>query len=418
MTITDDSRADKLDHQVYLKEISNILEANDLSRLTKVFSVENGLINNEVREQAWPIMIKSDTVDVPKYSDLGNIHKDDEQVKKDVDRSFISLDSNKYDCQMVGELRNRLHRLILKVLIALPELNYYQGYHDVASIVVLVFSDDIMAYRFLYCLSLKYLRDHMMCNIDPTVKQLDIIPELVKSIDLELYEVINNVAPVYALSSIISLFTHDITNVDYVAVVWDFIFLKGSPQMVIYIYVALLVYYKEEIFIELNEMSDSSLNTKSDFDLDIVHAVLNKFIGVHFNSFSIDSKHELFNVLMLADRLCKKHRLKKLKTFCNLSNYSFLKRRTYSLLILKLQSKEVLLEASKKTIKHNINNKPKISSTLIFTRSKIFKLSLGVGIIGIILNATLRGGSFNRSGIIAETTRKFHLFWDFIFDRR
>ena len=412
------------DRQIH--EMTEMLDANDIDRLREtVLCTSDRLLDNSIRARAWPLFIGRDpNLDVYMQSlwetNSGEeIHKDTDQVQKDVDRSFIYL------CEAPGEhneiplLRKRLFNVIMKVLGAIPGINYYQGYHDVATMVVLAFEDDYEAFQFLYILTLRYLRDHMMTSIRPTMKQLDIIPELLSHIDYDLYLILESSPPVYALSSIISLFTHDITNIADISLIWDFIFACDEPQLIIYVYTALLIYYKDDIITDLNEMSDSSIDSVgSRYDTDIVHAVLNKFIRTHLSIHSIDSKLEVYNVLKLALDIKKKIPLAKLKSFRHISKFSFLKSKSTSITVLALQIKEHQRYESqlnkKRYIAKKLNNSQLLKREL--HRSPILiKASLGVCILGVILHTTYKNSGI-KIGIGNEFTRNVSALWNCVKD--
>lgn len=428
MTVSDEEKVKADVPKFNYTRIMEMLDANDIDRLREMVCTSDGLIDSSIRERAWPLFINCDqsisaTLSDEKFQDLKQ-HKDADQVLKDVERSFIYLND---DCNktMIGNtyedldfLRKRLNKLILRVLIAIPGINYYQGYHDVASMVVLKFHNDKDAFQFLYTLTLRFLRDHMMNGIDPTMKQLNLIPEILSLIDYDLYQIIKPLNPVYALSSIISLFTHDIINLYDSSVIWDFLLARDDPQLVIYIYVALMVYYKDDILVDLNEMSDSSIGSKDiQYDIDILHVVLNNFIRTHLNVNSLDSKLEVYNVLKLAIDIQHKAPLSRLKSFKKISVFSFLKSKSTSVTILNLQIEEYKKYESRMHKEKYILKK--LNGTALIKRKIhqapiVFKLSLGVGILGIILHTTYKQPG-NRL-IEGHLTQRFSLLWEHLLD--
>ncbi|KAG0679916.1 hypothetical protein C6P42_005361 [Pichia californica] len=429
------------EREKHINQMLEMLDANDIDRLREtVLCTSDGLLDNSVRKRAWPLLIGQDTLLDMHMKESVNIkeqdskessitrlkhqieHKDAEQVLKDVERSFIYLNSIPDQQNSVENnlsfLRKRLNKLIIHVLNAIPGINYYQGYHDVASMVVLTFDNDYEAFRFLYNLTLRYLRDHMMTNISPTMKQLDLIPELLSYNDYDIYLILKTSKPVYALSAVISLFTHDITNINDISLIWDYIFACDDPQLVIYIYTALLIYYKDDILVDLNEMSDSSIES-STYDSDIVHVVLNNFIKTHLSENSIDSKLEVNTVLRLALDLKKKIPLSKLKSFKNISSFSFLKSKSTSITVLILQIKEQKLQDTKiqkkRYILKTLNNNSALIKREIHRSPMIIKASLGICILGIVMHTTLKNSGV-KLGITNEVTRNIHIIWNCIKD--
>lgn len=423
--IISDSSRDK--HNTHMHMILEMLDANDIDRLREtIIASSDGLFNNTLRKRAWPLLIGQDpNLDFYMKSMIKeNVEFDDnavilqkggstykEQVLKDVERSFIYIDEG-HD---IIKLRERLTKLILEVLNAIPDIHYYQGYHDIASMVVLTLDNDSEAFEFLYILTLRYLRDHMMSSINPTMKQLDIIPELLSHVDYELFLILEEVKPVYALSSIISIFTHDITSYTDISYIWDFIFACDDPQMVIYIYVSLLIYYKDDILVDLNEMSDSSIESNgSTYNTDVVHVVLTNFIRTHLSGDSIDSKLEISNVLKVALDIKQRIPLTKLKAYKHISKFSFLKSKSTSITVLTLQIKEhekyeTKLQQKKKIMK-KLNNTTLLKRRINGT-PMIIKTSLGICVLGIIIHATCRNTG-PRIGIGSEIGRNITNIWN------
>ena len=385
-------------------ELLMILDANDIVRLKNYPYSDEGLVNDEIRERAWPILLginpfldsylnelyKQNVIDWM-HLDPNTFHKDADQVQKDVDRSFNTLYSTSscyhHKGKSVEDLKKRLFKLIMLVLKAIPQSNYYQGYHDVALMALLHFSDDCSSFKFLYMLTLKYLRDHMMSGIHPTIVQLNLIPDIMKQIDFQFYLIIQRVNPIYALSSIISLFTHEIENYQDVSIIWDSIFLNDDPQLPIYLYAALLIYYKEDIIMDLTEICDSSGEINFDFDVDIVHSVLSKFIKKNLSINSIDTKHEVYKIIQLSLNLRKSVPMSSLKSFKHIYKNSFLKCTSGSLTVFqsladeyhRYEMKQLRKKKHGALIKRNKNN-----------MISLLKISAGVGILGIILHVTFK----------------------------
>lgn len=204
-------------------------------------------------------LVEFATVDLPP-------HPDEAQVALDIDRLFtailfhppvlslLTLDEGNLSYtaiwlpQEVAQLRKRLKTLVISVLRHHPCLNYYQGYHDVALIVLLICPEGSSdAFDILQLLTVNYLRDFMVKDISLTMCHLRLIMALIEIIDPELYMALGE-RPNYdffpAISSIITLFSHDVTKVADVFSIWDFILERGSISAALYIYTAALVHYR------------------------------------------------------------------------------------------------------------------------------------------------------------------------------
>ena len=120
-----------------MSEIMDTLDASDVNRLRKLVCTQDGLFNQSIRERAWPLLVGLDpylevyTEELLKTSgelDAHQQHRDFEQITKDVERSFIYINSDDTrEEEAVMNLKNRLSKLILNVLVSIPELNYYQA---------------------------------------------------------------------------------------------------------------------------------------------------------------------------------------------------------------------------------------------------------------------------------------------------
>lgn len=252
--------------------ISNSLENRDIAALLK-FGVSNfGFVSSDLRKESWSLLLGEQLVlSEGTENDSNNVvrHKDENQVQLDVKRSF----SNIKDTQRKEKLRRLLEHVIVRVLRKHSQLSYYQGYHDVVSVFVMVFaqgkefypsSDDVQEdvlcfsdmtnrdeedvslstgevsnstsststqvfegencetkeeflideerlFRCVEAFTLLYLRDFMMDSLDFPIDQLRIIPRIIKSIDKNLYKKLqlDQVEPFFAVSSILTVFSHE-----------------------------------------------------------------------------------------------------------------------------------------------------------------------------------------------------------------
>ncbi|GMG10943.1 unnamed protein product [[Candida] boidinii] len=465
------------------------IKQNNKEIMYQLSQTRDGLINNEFRSKIWPILLgmeppvsktkgikgekeieyndekedeeekegdneKEDNDEKEeKQSNLDTNslpqHKDEDQVKKDVDRSFINYPKNLTKDELES-LRLKLNNLIVKVLRNNPKLNYYQGYHDIATIILLVFeNDEESAFKFLQHLSLFHLRDHMLPSIESTIDQLHLIYDLIEITDPLMYKLIKFLDPSFSISFIISIFSHNIEKFDEILLVWDFIFSEDSMVLLIYIFASILIYYKFEILNDLNEFLDLDINNNKNNKLndliflednkDLIHCAIKNTINNNLNNNkNLDSKSEIFSILQLSlSYLHKYPPIENLKNFNKIiSNYSVLKttscyipnilsvnlyeknsndlenlsnifnsqivenikldnfrklKRLEELKIKQDNYKKNKLISSRSNGKNNTNNK--ISSNKQFYR-KIIKISISIGFISLLLNYLLSNDSF------------------------
>lgn len=330
------------------KTLADALENENKEVLIQYARTTDGLVDNELRSQIWPILLRHGRISSSMSDDedgdskeeffdgksfltsptfledgrfasfcLSNLdsndlppHRDEEQVKLDIRRSFTILmhaqlyqqsntDSfttivSKAD---VEALKKTLLNLIIKMLRRYPCLNYYQGYHDIASVVLLVCSlpksssfavDEERAFHILEDLTLLHLRDFMISDINLSINHLRLVPALLEECNPEMFELVKRTSNSYSssggmsyeydfyqgLSSIITLFSHDTTNMHQLLLVWDFIISCGSVLSSVYIYVALMTFHKQRIFNELSITENDLYRFESKIDRDLVHTLI------------------------------------------------------------------------------------------------------------------------------------------------
>lgn len=325
-----------------IKAVEEALSAGKHDLVAEYSRATEGLVSTHLRAKVWPILLEVDLSEEPvapsaglfATSDINHFdthdlapHKDEGQVMLDVKRLFTVLSHfNGLHSSMnssfatilspdeIEQLRKRLFCLVVRVLRKYPFLNYYQGYHDVASVVLLVFNDfgvtdDEHAFLVLEKITLNHLRDFMISEIALSINHLKLIPCIVEEVDPVLFQVIRQSSNSYlasngvyfdykflqALLSVLTLFSHDISNASHLLVIWDFIFSYNSVAVSLYVYVAAMLHFKEPILKKLNVSgSDSFL----DVDSDLVHTLLSPQ-----NLFSSLTDHDVVKILMSAKQL-------------------------------------------------------------------------------------------------------------------
>lgn len=302
-----------------IKAVEVALNAGRSGLVAEYSRATEGLVSTHLRAKVWPLLLNVDMVadSEPDVSErlfsgtsFGHFgtndlppHKDESQVMLDIKRLFTVMSHfNSFYGSMnssfttilspdeIEEMRKRLFCLVIRVLRKYPFLNYYQGYHDVASVVLLVFndlgaSDDEDAFLLLEKLTVCHLRDFMISDIALSINHLKLIPCIVEEVDPTLFQLIRQSSNSFlasngayfdykflqALLSILTLFSHDITNSSQLLVIWDFIFSYNSVAVSLYIYVATMLHFKDSILKKLNVSDSSGFLT---IDADLVHTLL------------------------------------------------------------------------------------------------------------------------------------------------
>lgn len=184
-------------------------------------------------------------------------HRDEGQVALDVKRSFVM-----YDVHDRARRRAQLHAVICGTLRKYPALHYYQGFHDLASVVLLtlcgddgegVWPDDraaTTAQRAVDRVALHVVRDAMAANLEPVLGQLKIVRNILRAADLPYALALERAfmpsQMVVALSWILTLLTHEIAEVHSAQCILDHVFAHG-PASILYMSAVLLLRHKEAV---------------------------------------------------------------------------------------------------------------------------------------------------------------------------
>lgn len=229
-------------------------------------------------------------------------HKDEGQVELDVRRSYAFLFTTEskdnqqgWSAADVCALRAGLSKVIVRVLRAHRSLNYYQGYHDIASIIVLecsghqnvdhesiLVTEHEKAYAILESLSVNHLRDFMTPTITPLINHLRLIAATLEKADPAFFDLIRRLSSSYlmsegafydytllqALSSLLTFYSHEVLDLERLLLIWDRFMECQSVAFLINVYVSALIERKEDIISSLE--SGSAENS----DTDTLHTLL------------------------------------------------------------------------------------------------------------------------------------------------
>lgn len=335
-----------------MKTVHEAIEACDLGRIAELARSSEGLVASDLRVKAWPLLLnvftansnskqKVDSIgasaDALDFHDL-EPHKDEGQVLLDIKRlftvmlhfiSFSHAVSSSYTTILskddIEEMRKRLFCLIVRVLRKYPCLNYYQGYHDIATVILLVCNDsaagnDDLAAMLLEKLTVEHLRDYMISDIGLSVNHLKIIPCIIEREDTLLFQLIRQTSNSHlatngfyfdyeflqALLSILTIFSHDVTNFSHLLMIWDFVFSYRSVAVSAFIYAAITLHFKDVL---LEELCVSSIEDLASVDPDCVHSLLSPT-----SLFSRITDSNLGDILSFTKQLIDEHLLTGIST--------------------------------------------------------------------------------------------------------
>lgn len=147
-----------------------------------------------------------------------------------------------------AELESRkreLSDLITETLRRYPMLCYFQGYHDIAQVFLLVLGARLASPVFAR-VSLLRIRDYMLPSLSPSIKHLQLIPAILESTDPKLCRHLSGTQPFFALAATLTLYAHDIQEYGDIARLYDFL-LAHEPVIAIYLFATIILQRKEEL---------------------------------------------------------------------------------------------------------------------------------------------------------------------------
>ncbi|SJX65202.1 related to GYP8-GTPase-activating protein [Sporisorium reilianum f. sp. reilianum] len=200
--------------------------------------------------------------------------RDIEQVAKDVERSFIGPAFKPLSTASKSHRRAQLSHLILTTLSRHPALSYFQGYHDILSILLLALSpspsspsprDQAILELAASRLSLHVIRDSMTRDLLPVMGQLKLLSRLLHLADPPVAALVDRAAPLpfFALPWLLTLLTHDTIHVGVMQRAVEFVLAFG-PGAAVYLCAAVLLLRRAEVMQEDEE------------DAAVLHAVLGR----------------------------------------------------------------------------------------------------------------------------------------------
>lgn len=172
--------------------------------------------------------------------------------------------------------KQQLSDLITQVLREYPMLSYFQGYHDIVQVLLLVLGEK-QAMPAVAHISLFRIRDYMLPSLSPALKHLHLIPAIIETTDPELRRHLGNIQPFFALAATLTLYAHDIQEYSDISRLFDFL-LAREPVVAIYLFAAMILSRKKELLEipedepEMLHFTLSKLPCPLDLDGHILHA--------------------------------------------------------------------------------------------------------------------------------------------------
>ncbi|RMZ89327.1 hypothetical protein DV736_g3443, partial [Chaetothyriales sp. CBS 134916] len=230
------------------EEIRDACSDGDIAKLVELADSAGGILDDGLRQKAWPILLgvsepAAGWLDGDKCWQRKPAHRDEEQVQLDVDRAFVYY-ANDAPEKVMEARKQALFRLIAGVLRRHSMLCYFQGYHDIAQVMMLVLGPGCGAA--LDRLSLCRIRDYMLPSLTPALQHLQLVPAILNAADKELAAHLSMPHANYALPSALTLYAHDIQAYSDIARLFDFL-LAHEPLISLYLFAAIILSRRQRL---------------------------------------------------------------------------------------------------------------------------------------------------------------------------
>lgn len=110
--------------------------------------------------------------------------------------------------------------------------------------------------RLVSRLSVLRIRDFMLINLEPTIAQLRLIPDILYAADPKLMLHLSGIEPFYALAGTLTMYAHDIQAYGDIARLFD-ILLTREPVFSVYMFAQIVLNRRDELFD--NDENDTSM---------------------------------------------------------------------------------------------------------------------------------------------------------------
>ena len=143
-------------------------------------------------------------------------------------------------------MKAQLAKLIICTLRRYPLLSYFQGYHDIVQVLLLVLGPEPASTALAY-VSLLRIRDFMLPSLSPSLEHLQILPAILYCINPKLCSHLSQTRPFFALASTLTLYAHDIQEYSDIARLFDFL-LAHEASVSIYLFAVIILSREKELF--------------------------------------------------------------------------------------------------------------------------------------------------------------------------
>lgn len=224
-------------------------EEGKFDAIAELAVTQDGLILDKWRQKAWPVLLGYDpnSAHLRDRNDWKALpeHRDEDQVGLDVDRSFVYYPKNMSPRES-AERKQELKRVIIEVLRRHPTLCYFQGFHDICQVFLLVLGEE-QAVLAAEHIALLRIRDFMLPSLSPALDHLQLLYPLLMAMDAKLCIHISRTKPFFALAATLTLYAHEIQEYSNIARLFD-AFLATDPIFPLYMFAQIIAERRQELF--------------------------------------------------------------------------------------------------------------------------------------------------------------------------
>lgn len=159
---------------------------------------------------------------------------------------ILTYDNTDQTSKQIDHWKEELSDLITEVLRRQPYLCYFQGYHDICQVFLLVLEPNHRASAVARLSALR-IRDFMLPTLAPALAQLRLIPAVIHTVNPKLYHHLSETQPFFALSGTLTMYAHDIQEYGDIARLFD-VFLAREAIFSVYMFAQIVLNRSEELF--------------------------------------------------------------------------------------------------------------------------------------------------------------------------
>lgn len=267
----------------------------DLSELRLLSRKNGGFQSSRLRKRVWPKLLglsandyklregRVELVDTSfDYRRLIDVdHRDKEQVAVDIERSLFNISQLQgWTEKQIQDEREIISNHILAVISQHRELHYFQGFHDVVSILCLVLGSQAsegedeeevlsqqLIFRVVERVSTSYFQDCARADFGTITKVMPLVLDIIRDRDEGLYAFLRKagVPPFFATSWIICWWSHDLKDLTQASRIFD-VLISSPPYYCLYLCSAYLLVMSAQI-------------QKEECDFAFLHSALSKGVA-------------------------------------------------------------------------------------------------------------------------------------------